>query len=326
MPSYRVLITGGAGYIGSHIAWACVDVGHSVCVLDNLSTGSRRNVPPQALFIEGNAADSIMHELAREADFIVHCAGSTSVEESVADPAKYFRNNTASSLNVIEAACASNVRGLVFSSTAAVYSPALAPLPETSEIAPLTPYGQSKRMTEIMLEHVAHSAALPFMTLRYFNVAGADPAGRTGQTTPRATHLVKVACEAALGMRECVSIFGTDYPTPDGTCVRDYIHVSDLADVHLLALDHLVKGSPSLTLNCGYGRGTSVREVLAAVEAATGKSIPSVDAPRRIGDAPAAVADPSLLQATLNWSPRFADIRQIAASAFAWERQVMARR
>jgi UDP-glucose 4-epimerase len=322
-----VLVTGGAGYIGSHAVLALADAGWPVAVIDNLVTGFRWAVPASVPFYEGDIADEAL--LARifaeqGTGAVMHFAGSVVVPESVADPLKYYRNNTAGSRALIAAAVAARVPHFIFSSTAATYgAPEVERVSEDSPQAPINPYGMSKLMTEIMLADVARAHPLNYCALRYFNVAGADPQARTGQSTAGATHLIKVAVEAALGKRDHVSIFGTDFPTPDGTGVRDYIHVSDLAGAHVLALEALIAApTRSLTMNCGYGRGFSVREVLDAVDRATNARIERRLAPRRAGDPAALISDNALIRATLTWVPRYADLDTIVGHALAWERKL----
>ena len=323
----RVLVTGGAGYIGSHVVLALLDAGHQVTVIDNLSTGFRWAVPPAADFCEGDIADQVLVDdviRTREIGAIMHFAGSVVVPESVANPLKYYRNNTVAAQKLLECAISNSVRHFVFSSTAAVYGDAARiPVMEDAATRPLNPYGASKLMTEMMLRDVAAAHPLNFCALRYFNVAGADPDGRTGQSTASATHLIKVAVEAALGKRDEVIIFGDDYATADGTGVRDYIHVTDLANAHLAALARLV-GQPaeSMTLNCGYGRGHSVLEVLDAVDRTAGTKVRRRVAPRRAGDPPALVADNSAILATLRWAPRYENLDAIVSHALAWEKKL----
>jgi UDP-glucose 4-epimerase len=321
----RVLVTGGAGYIGSHVALALIDAGHRAVVLDDLSTGVRDLVPAEAGFVEGDAGDGTL--LARVLEdqgitAVMHFAGSIIVPESVEDPLKYYRNNTCASRNLIEACVKARVDRFVFSSTAAVYGlPEALPAREDAPTAPINPYGASKLVTEMILADVARAHRLRYVALRYFNVAGADPKGRSGQSSPEATHLIKIACEVATGARGHIDIFGDDYETPDGTCIRDYIHVSDLATAHLHALDHLASDGESLTLNCGYGRGYSVREVLEAVERAAGARLEKRLAPRRAGDPPALVADATRIRERFDWRPEHEDLDAITASALAWERR-----
>ena len=322
-----VLVTGGAGYIGSHAVLALKDAGWPVAVIDNLTTGFRFAVPDDVPLYEGDVEDSelvarIFAEQGTQA--IMHFAGSIVVPESVENPLKYFHNNTAKSRALIEAATKAQVKHFIFSSTAATYGvPDTSPVTEDTPQAPINPYGWSKLMTEQMLGDVAHAHDLNFCALRYFNVAGADPEARSGQSTAGATHLIKVALEAALGKRESVSVFGTDYDTPDGTGVRDYIHVSDLADAHVLALEALIEQPKrSLTMNCGYGRGFSVMEVLDAVDRVTNKKIVRVMEGRRAGDPGSLVSDPARIRATLPWQPKHADLDTIIAHALAWERKL----
>lgn len=319
-----ILVTGGAGYIGSHMTYALCDSGVKVVVLDNLVTGIRANVCPAAHFVEGSVADGALVDgiLQRHAiDAVVHFAGSVVVPESVADPIKYYQNNSGASAALVQACLRNGVRNFVFSSTAAVYGvPDIAMVSENVPLNPINPYGRSKLMTEWLLADVAAAHDFTYTALRYFNVAGADPKGRTGQSTANATHLIKRACQVALGVHPRLDIFGTDFPTPDGTGVRDYIHVSDLIAAHLLALDYLRGGGKSLTLNVGYGRGFSVKDVVRVTQQVCGHPIPVHEGPRRAGDPPALVADSTRLKETLHWKPRFDDLTQIVASAFAWER------
>jgi UDP-glucose 4-epimerase len=320
-----VLVTGGAGYIGSHMTHALLDRGEKVVVLDNLSTGVRALVPPQALFIEGSVADPVLvGTILREhgIDAVVHFAGSVVVPDSVADPLAYYDNNTIASRNLIACCVAAGVRHFIFSSTAAVYGEGIGrPVPEEAPTLPINPYGRSKLMTEWMLADTALAHDFRHVALRYFNVAGADPKGRTGQSTPRATHLIKRACQVALGRYDALDIFGTDYPTPDGTGIRDYIHIADLVIAHVLALDYLRGGGRADVFNCGYGHGASVREVIAAVEEVSGKPLPVRHSPRRVGDPPALVANSAKLKAAFLWKPEFDDLRGIVQSAYAWEQK-----
>jgi UDP-glucose 4-epimerase len=322
-----VLVTGGAGYIGSHAVLALRDAGWDVAVIDNLVTGFAFAVPADVPFYQGDIADSALLArifAERGIKAIMHFAGSVVVPESVEDPLKYYRNNTANSRNLIEAAVAGGVRHVIFSSTAATYGiPDVARVTEDTPKLPINPYGMSKLMTEIMLKDVAAAHPLNYCALRYFNVAGADPQGRTGQSTAGATHLIKVAVEAALGKRESVSVYGTDFATPDGTGVRDYIHVSDLAQAHVLALEALIAAPrESLTMNCGYGQGFSVLGVLDAVDRVTNRAIRRVMGPRRAGDPDSLIADNSRIKATLPWQPLYADLDVIVAHAVAWERHL----
>ncbi|MBT9290078.1 UDP-glucose 4-epimerase GalE [Prosthecodimorpha staleyi] len=319
-----VLVTGGAGYIGSHMVWELVDRDEPVVVLDRLSTGFRWAVAPEAAFVEGDIGDEALLDdvIARfGVDAIIHFAGSVVVPDSVADPLGYYLNNTVKSRAVIAAAVRNGVRHFVFSSTSAVYGdPPTIPVGEDAPLKPLSPYGTSKLMTELMLADVAAAHDFRYAALRYFNVAGADPKGRTGQSTRGATHLIKVAVETALGDRPEIQVFGTDYDTPDGTGVRDYIHVADLIDAHVRALDHLRAGNPSLIANCGYERGFSVLEVLKAVERVAGLSLPVRIAPRRPGDSPKVVARSERVRQVLGWAPRWDDLDTIVGHALAWER------
>ncbi len=325
-----VLVTGGAGYIGSHMVWNRLDAGEDVIVLDNLSTGFRWAVPDAARFVKGDVGDEAL--LARligehEIDAVVHFAGSIVVPESVSDPLKYYLNNTVRSRNLINACVAFGVKNFIFSSTAAVYGiPDHNPVFEDSPLNPISPYGTSKLMTEWMLRDVAAAHDFNYVALRYFNVAGADPAGRTGQSTPEATHLIKVACQSALGQRDGMKVFGDDFDTPDGTGVRDYIHVSDLISAHADALDYLRKGGSSDVFNCGYGRGYSVLEVIEAVKAVSGVDFPVETVERRAGDPPALVAGAKRVRETLGWTPRLDDLSGIVTSAHAWERDLPARK
>ncbi|WP_020177828.1 UDP-glucose 4-epimerase GalE [Methylopila sp. M107] len=319
-----VLVTGGAGYIGSHMALALLDAGRKVVVIDNLSTGFRRAVPEAVPFVEGCVGDeALVGEIIAEhgVEAIVHFAGSIVVPDSVVDPLGYYLNNTVRSRALIAAAVAGGVKRFVFSSTAAVYGEASAePLDEDVPLAPVSPYGASKLMTEQMLADASKAYDLRFVALRYFNVAGADPAGRTGQSSPKATHLIKTASEAVTGKRDRLRIFGEDYPTPDGTCIRDYIHVTDLVGAHVLALDHLAKGGESLIANCGYGRGASVKEVIASMKRVSGSDFLVESAPRRAGDPAALVANPARVKSVLGWSPAYDDLDTIVGHALAWER------
>jgi len=323
-----VLITGGAGYIGSHMAYELADRGEKVVVLDNLSTGIRALVSPAAELVEGDAGDQpLVRGLIgkHHIDAVIHFAGSIVVPDSVADPLGYYANNTVASHGLIEACVAGGVRHFVFSSSAAVYgNGGDTPLSEDAAKEPINPYGRSKLMTEWILEDVSRAHDFRYVALRYFNVAGADPKGRTGQSSRRATHLIKIACQAALGRRPELEIFGSDYPTRDGTCIRDYIHVSDLVSAHVLALDALRGGGASVIYNAGYGRGFTVREAIAAVERVAGHAIPTREAARRPGDPATLVADPARLKHALNWQPQFADLDTIAAHAYEWERRLNA--
>lgn len=331
LKSMKVLVTGGAGYIGSHAVLALRDQGVHVIVLDNLTTGFSWAVPDDVPFFEGNVGDTqLVTNLLKEQEIgaIMHFAGSIVVPESVENPLKYYGNNTANSRALLEAAVAADVKHFIFSSTAATYGiPEQVPVSEDAPKLPINPYGMSKLMTEIMLADIVKAHPINFCALRYFNVAGADPEGRTGQSTAGATHLIKVAVEAALGKREHVSVFGTDYDTPDGTGVRDYIHVSDLAAAHVLALEALA-ASPeeSMIMNCGYGRGFSVNEVLDSVDRVAGVTIKRKIEGRRAGDPDALTADNRRILARLPWQPRYQDLDTIVAHALAWEKKLDARR
>lgn len=322
-----VLVTGGAGYIGSHAVLALRDAGWPVAVIDNLTTGFRFAVPEGVPLYEGDIEDAgllgrIFSEQGTRA--IMHFAGSIVVPESVENPLKYYHNNTVKSRALIEAAVKSGVPHFIFSSTAATYGiPTVAAVTEDTPTVPINPYGWSKLMTERMLADTSFAHSLNYCVLRYFNVAGADPQSRTGQSTAGATHLIKVALEAALGKRDSVSVFGTDYDTPDGTGVRDYIHVSDLAAAHVLALEALIdQPQRSLTMNCGYGRGFSVLEVLDAVDRVTNRTIERRMEPRRPGDPASLISDPSRIRATVPWRPQHDDLDTIIAHALAWERKL----
>jgi UDP-glucose 4-epimerase len=322
-----ILVTGGAGYIGSHMVLELLDAGESVIVLDNLSTGYDWAVPKSAPLIVGDTGDqALVTKLLREhnVEAIIHFAASIVVPESVRDPLAYYRNNTVNSRALIECAVNNGVRHFIFSSTAAVYgNPAQIPVREDSPTAPISPYGWSKLMSEVMLRDATRAHDLHHVVLRYFNVAGADPRGRSGQTSKAATHLIKVAAETALGLRPKIEVFGTDYATPDGTCVRDYIHVSDLVRAHLDALRYLRIGGQSQTLNCGYGHGFSVFEVVEMVKRVSGVDFKVDIAPRRAGDPASIVANSQLARETLGWEPRFDDLSKIVAHALAWERALM---
>ncbi|HEX8124877.1 MAG TPA: UDP-glucose 4-epimerase GalE [Allosphingosinicella sp.] len=325
-----VLVTGGAGYIGSHAVLALLDSGWKVVVIDNLTTGFRWAVPDEATFVEGDIADQpLLARLIEEHEIgaIIHFAGSIVVPESVEQPLKYYENNTVKSRSLIESAVLGGVRHFIFSSTAATYGiPEAVPVVETSRTQPINPYGWSKLMTERMLADTALAHPINFCALRYFNVAGADPQGRSGQSTAGATHLIKVAVEAATGKRQSVSVYGTDYETPDGTGVRDYIHVSDLAAAHVDALDRLIEDpATSHIMNCGYGRGFSVLEVLDSVDRVTNLRIERRMEPRRAGDPDSLVADNGRILATLPWRPKLDDLDTIVAHALAWERKLAER-
>ncbi len=322
-----VLVTGGAGYIGSHAVLALKDRGWNVAVVDNLTTGFRFAVPDDVPLYEGDIEDAdLLARIIAEQKIgaIMHFAGSIIVPESVENPLKYYHNNTVKSRALMEAAVTGGVKHFIFSSTAATYGiPEESPVREDSPKQPINPYGMSKLMTELMLADVSKAHPLNYCALRYFNVAGADPQARTGQSTAGATHLIKVAVEAALGKRDNVSVFGTDYDTPDGTGVRDYIHVSDLAAAHVLALEALIDNpSESLTMNCGYGRGFSVLEVLDGVDRVTNRKLERIMGPRRAGDPDSLISDNTRIKQTLPWEPQHADLDQIIGHALAWERKL----
>lgn len=325
-----ILVTGGAGYIGSHMVHALVDAGEPVVVLDNLSTGFEWALPQAAKLVVGDTGDqklvaSLIAQHGVEA--IIHFAASIVVPESVSEPLRYYRNNTVNSRALIECAVEGGVKHFVFSSTAAVYGePEQSPISETARLAPMSPYGWSKLMTEIMLRDASAAHGLGHAILRYFNVAGADPQARTGQSTKGATHLIKIAVETALGRRPSMQVFGTDYPTPDGTCVRDYIHVSDLVRAHSDALAYLRDGGQSVTLNCGYGQGFSVLDVIDTVKRASNVDFKVELAGRRAGDPAQLVARSDQARSVLGWQPQFNQLPTIIGHALAWERKLMARR
>jgi UDP-glucose 4-epimerase len=327
MKRKTILVTGGAGYIGSHVVRQLGEADEQVVVLDDLSTGFRRAVLHGELIV-GNTGDRQVLEGLFERfdiDTVIHFAAHTVVPESVANPLKYYRNNTCASRTLLEHAIKADVQHFVFSSTAAVYGiPENGRAAEDSPTQPINAYGLSKLMTEWMLRDVAAVEALRFVALRYFNVAGSDPEGRIGQSTPKATLLTKVACEAAVGKRDHVAIYGTDYPTPDGTGVRDYIHVEDLSSAHLKALDYLRAGGESTTLNCGYGHGYSVREVLKMVEEVAGIPLNIKETERRAGDPPTLIAEASRIRAALDWEPALDDLEAIVSSSLNWERKLAA--
>lgn len=321
-----VLVSGGAGYIGSHVVRQLCEAGAKVVVLDDLSTGFRSAVPEGTL-ITGNTGDrNLVTGLLAEhrVSTILHFAAHTIVPESVSDPLKYYGNNTCATRNLLECAIHAGVKNFIFSSTAAVYGiPEGGIASEDTPTAPINPYGSSKLMSEWMLRDADLAHAMRYVSLRYFNVAGADPGGRIGQSTRKATLLTKVACEAAVGKRSFVSIYGTDYATPDGTGIRDYIHVEDLATAHLDALRYLRDGGKSAVLNCGYGHGYSVREVLAAVERASGLTLTKKEEPRRAGDPPTLIAAANRIRTVLGWQPRFDDLDLIVSTALRWEQRLL---
>jgi len=322
-----VLVTGGAGYIGSHMVHELRDAGQRLVVIDNLSTGHRWAVPGDVPLVIGDVANQkLVGEVIKEyaVDAIIHFAGSIVVPESMANPLGYYHNNTVKSRDLIACALYSGVKHFIFSSTAAVYGmPKKSPVAEDAPLAPISPYGSSKMMTEIMLHDTAAAHDFAYVALRYFNVAGADPKGRCGQSTPNATHLIKVAAQTALGQRPYMEVFGTDYNTPDGTCVRDYIHVSDLVRAHSAALHHLRSGGGSQILNCGYGSGFSVLDVIDAVKRASGVDFDVRKAERRAGDPASLVAKADKLPKVLDWKPRHDDLDAIVSHALAWENRLV---
>ncbi len=327
MHKLPVLVTGGAGYIGSHAVLALKDAGWQVAVIDNLSNGTREAVPDDVAFYEGTVADGAL--LGRifaeqEVGAIMHFAGSIVVPESVEKPLDYYLNNTIATHALLSAAVEYGVRHILFSSTAAVYgAPETVPITEDEPKQPINPYGASKLMTERMLADTAAAHDMNYGALRYFNVSGADPDGRTGQIGKGSTHLIKIAVEAAVGKRDHIDVFGTDYRTPDGTCIRDYIHVSDLADAHVLALERLIeRPDENLVMNCGYGTGLSVLDVLDALDRSLNHPVRREMKPRRAGDPPTLVASSRRLVETLEWTPRFADIGTIVKHALEWERKL----
>jgi UDP-glucose 4-epimerase len=324
-----ILVTGGAGYIGSHMVLALADMGEEVVVLDNLSTGFWWAVAPQVRLVEGDIGDeALLDRVMAEHNFdaVVHFAGSIVVPDSVRDPLGYYLNNTVKSRMLMACAVKAGIPRFIFSSTAAVYgNPATQPVFEDATPAPISPYGSSKLMTEWMLKDAHAAYGLQYIALRYFNVAGGDPKGRIGQSTPRATHLIKVACQTALGQRGALDVYGTDYPTPDGTCLRDYIHVSDLIAAHVDALSHLRRGGESGIFNCGYGKGYSVLDVIKAVERVHGQALPVNYAPRREGDPAAIVAGASAVREVLGWKPKYENLDFIVETALNWERKLAQR-
>lgn len=325
-----ILVTGGAGYIGSHTVRALVDAGESVVVVDNLSTGFSQFLPEGVPLFIGDVADENLVEgviAAHNVSSIIHFAGSVVVPDSMRDPLGYYRNNTMTTRNLLNAAVKCNISRFIFSSTAAVYgNPDRVPVPEEAPTRPLSPYGSSKLMTEIMLHDVASAHGMHYIVLRYFNVAGADPQARIGLATVGATHLLKIAVEAATGQRAKIDVYGTDYPTVDGSCIRDFIHVTDLAEAHRAALRYLEQGGPSATLNCGYGRGYSVLETIEAVRRASGRNFAVQYAERRPGDIMTMIADTGRIRATLDWTPQYDNLDIIAHHALAWEEKLLMER
>ena len=325
--SNNVLVTGGAGYIGSHTVLQLLESGNQVVVLDNLYSGHRWAIPDSVEFVQGDIKDrSLVEQIIQRSkiDAVIHFAGHIVVPESIENPAKYYRNNVVGSINLIEACVSGGVEKLVFSSSAAVYGePAVCPVNETVDTEPINPYGSTKLITEWNLrDFAAASDSFNFVALRYFNVAGAHTGGKLGQATPNATHLIKVACEAACGYRPGLSIYGDDYPTVDGTCVRDYIHVDDLAAAHLDALAYLNQGNPSEIMNCGYGQGFSVRQVIDCIRSISGIDFEVVVDSRRPGDPPQLVADNKKIKRILGWKPKYNDLEIICRSAYLWEKKL----
>ena len=324
-----VLVTGGAGYIGSHMVWRLLDAGEEVVVIDNLSTGHAWSVPGKAHFIEGSIDDPLVLERASATaslDAVVHFAGSVVVPDSIRDPLRYYRNNTFATLGLLEHCLATGIHRFIFSSTAAIYGDAGGhPVRENDPKAPKTPYGHSKLMIETMLADAAAASELRYASLRYFNVVGADPEQRTGQSTEGASHLLKVACEAATGKRKGMAVFGTDYPTRDGTAERDFIHVTDLVEAHYLALERLRRCADSFTLNCGYGRGVSVLNLIRAVKVASGTDFPVQYEKRRQGDLAQVIADNTAIRDMLGWTPQHDELTGIVRDALEWERRLTLR-
>ena len=325
----NILVTGGAGFIGSHMVWRLIEAQENVVVIDRLSTGFRWAVAPDAIFIEGDIANNVLVEdviRKHNIEAIIHFAGSIVVTESMNNPLSYYFNNTVNSHSLIKSAIVTGVKNFVFSSTAAVYGPAgIEPLHENAPCQPESPYGMSKLMTEYMLRDTAKAEDFRFAALRYFNVAGADPLMRTGLSSENATHLIKVVSEVLTGKRSRLQVFGTDYNTPDGTCVRDYIHVWDLVDAHYAVLNHLKSTEESVIANCGYGTGYSVREVIATAEQVYGKKIEVEMSDRRPGDSASTVANSDLLRKNIGWTPQFGSLEKIVTHAIEWEEQLKRR-
>lgn len=326
MSKPRILITGGAGYIGSHAVIALRERDRDVVVLDNLSTGSTRVIPSGVPLVVGDVGDKALLDGIFDAyriSAVMHFAGSIVVPDSVRAPMDYYQNNTVNSLRLLQACVKHRVSSFVFSSTAAVYGiPEILPVSEDAPTRPINPYGRSKLMTEQMLVDASHAHRIRFACLRYFNVAGADPLGRSGQTNPRATQLIKVASQVALGVRPELEIYGSDFDTPDGTGIRDFIHVSDLADAHVAAVDYLERGGASVTLNCGYGHGSSVRQVVETIELLTGRRLPTRVRPRRAGDPPCVYAQTARIRSALNWSPKHDSLATILRTSLEWEQRM----
>lgn len=319
----HILVTGGAGYIGSHAVKALGKAGHQITVIDNLSTGHKAAVTYGEIIVGDIGDETLLNQIfsTHKFDAVMHFAGSIVVPESVENPLKYYQNNSLNSFKLISACLKHNVHQFIFSSTAAVYGMTDGPVDENHTTNPINPYGQSKLMTEQMLRDVAFSSPLRYVALRYFNVSGADPEGQIGQSFPGATHLIKVACEVATKKRESIKVFGTDYPTQDGTCIRDYIHVTDLVDAHVKALDYLAAGGKSQVLNCGYGHGFSVKQVLNKVIEVTGEKIRIDEAPRRAGDPAIVTSIANKIRTELKWQPKYDDLSIIIKSAFEWEKK-----
>ena len=320
----KILITGGAGYIGSHVVKSLGKLGHDLTIYDNLSTGHKEAVTYGELVVGDLSDHKKLDDLfkAKKFEAVLHFAGSIVVPESVTEPLKYYQNNTVNSHSLLTICQKHQVKKFIFSSTAAVYGmPEDGICTEDSKLSPINPYGQSKLMTELMLKDLAYSSDFRYVALRYFNVAGADPEGKVGQSFPKATHLIKVASEAACGKREGLEIFGTDYPTTDGTCIRDYIHVTDLADAHVKALEYLNQGGKSEVLNCGYGHGFSVREVVSRVKEITGVNFKVVESPRRAGDPASLTAKVDRIHQKIGWVPRYDDLNTIIKTAYEWEKE-----
>lgn len=322
-----ILVTGGAGYIGSHMVWELLDHGEDVIVVDNLATGFESAIPPRALFLRGNVGDAaFMDGLFRDHDVeaVIHFAGSVVVPESVENPLAYYHNNTCNTRTLLQSTVEAGIDKFIFSSTAAVYGEPMTsgPIREDAVLNPMSPYGSSKLMSEIMIRDVSLASDMRYVMLRYFNVAGGDPMQRTGQSTVGATHLIKIACEAALGKRRGMAIFGQDYDTPDGTCIRDFIHVSDLVNAHYSALQFLRQGGLKFTANCGYSKGFSVREVIDTVKRVSGSDFPVRMESRRKGDIPALTANAHRLRSRLGWAPTHDELETIVRHALAWEKKL----